>query len=109
MPDIPGIGGGNVLGAEEAYRQPERVGDRSVIIGAGLVGLELALYLSLLGRTAEVVEAADAISDGGNMLHANALTLQLKDKGIPVSLNTTRKRDHTGGRRLPDVGRGEAL
>ncbi len=88
VPDIPGIGGGNVLGAETAYRYPERVGDRAVVIGAGLAGLELALYLSLLGKTVCVVEAADKLSDGGNMLHANALMIQLKNRDIPVRLNT---------------------
>ena len=60
-PGINGINGSNVLEAESIYITPEKAGRRVVIIGAGLVGLELAVYLSMLGREATVVEMA-----GGN-------------------------------------------
>ena len=49
-PPIPGLDGGNVLSAEEAYENPEKVGNSVVIIGAGLSGVELAIYLTSLGR-----------------------------------------------------------
>lgn len=88
VPNIPGINGENVLGAEQAYRHPEKVGSNAVIIGAGLVGLELAMYLSLLGKTAGVIEMTDQVNDGGNMLHSNALMIQLKDRQIAVDFNT---------------------
>lgn len=91
VPSIPGIGGKNVLGADEAYRNPEKAGRRSVIIGAGLVGLELALYLSMLGKTATVIEMTDKVNDGGNFLHTNALLIQLRQKQIAVDFQTTAK------------------
>jgi 2,4-dienoyl-CoA reductase-like NADH-dependent reductase (Old Yellow Enzyme family)/thioredoxin reductase len=84
VPHIAGIDAPHVLGAEEAYRSPDRVGQKVVILGAGLVGLELALYLAMTGRDLVVVEAAEAIADGGNMLHAQALMLQLKRCGVSV-------------------------
>jgi NADPH-dependent 2,4-dienoyl-CoA reductase/sulfur reductase-like enzyme len=87
-PDIPGIGGENVLGAEDAYRNPERVGSKAVILGAGLVGLELAIYLNMLGKEVSVVEMTENINDGGNILHGEALKLELKKKQIAVSFKT---------------------
>jgi thioredoxin reductase len=96
-PSIPGIGGGNVLSAEKAYRNPEQVGEKAVILGAGLVGLELAVYLSMLGRRVTVVEMADKISDGGNMLHAEGLQLELGKHGIAVELNTIASEITEGG------------
>jgi 2,4-dienoyl-CoA reductase-like NADH-dependent reductase (Old Yellow Enzyme family)/NADPH-dependent 2,4-dienoyl-CoA reductase/sulfur reductase-like enzyme len=87
-PVIPGIDGKHVMGAEEAYIRPDQVGERAVILGAGLVGLELAVYLAMLGRQVNVVEMADKINDGGNMLHAEGLQLELKKHGICVDLNT---------------------
>ena len=55
-PDIPGIEGNNVLGAETAYADPGRVGMTAVILGAGLVGMELAIYLSMLGKKVRIIE-----------------------------------------------------
>lgn len=60
---IPGIDKANVMGAEEVYYHPERVGDSAVIIGGGLVGAELGLYMAQShGRNITVVEMADHIA-----------------------------------------------
>ncbi|SHI10162.1 2,4-dienoyl-CoA reductase [Sporobacter termitidis DSM 10068] len=55
-PRIPGIDGDNVFGAEDVYDRPELVGKRAVILGGGLVGLELGVYLAETGREVTVVE-----------------------------------------------------
>ena len=89
VPDIPGIGGPGVMGAEEAYLNPELVGKQTVILGAGLSGLELGLYLSMLGRDATVIEISDSVSDGGNILHMQALLVELEQRGVSVKLSTT--------------------
>jgi 2,4-dienoyl-CoA reductase-like NADH-dependent reductase (Old Yellow Enzyme family)/thioredoxin reductase len=90
-PNIPGIGGKNVLAAEDAYIHPEKAGDTVVILGAGLVGLELALYLSMLGKKVTVVEMLDKISDGGNFLHVLGLKVELKRWNIELNLSTKAK------------------
>ena len=87
-PPIPGIDGGNVFSAEEAYEHPEKTGDSVVILGAGLVGVELAIYLSSLGRKVTVVEMLDGISDGGNQLHVLALDVEIKRLGIDMRFDT---------------------
>ncbi len=60
---LPGWDRENVLGAEEVYYHPEKVGKRAVIIGGGLVGAELGIYLAeTLGRDVTIVEMLDHIS-----------------------------------------------
>ena len=87
-PPIPGIDGKNVLGAEYAYTHTDEVGQSVCILGAGLVGLELGIYLAMLGRSVQVVEMAPAINDGGNFLHAVGLRAELNKRQVKVDLNT---------------------
>ncbi|SHI13318.1 2,4-dienoyl-CoA reductase [Sporobacter termitidis DSM 10068] len=88
VPGIRGIDGKNVLSAEEAYINPEKAGRRVVILGGGLVGVELAIYLAQLGRTVTVVEMLDRLNDGGNFLHMMGLNVELARYHIGVALGT---------------------
>lgn len=87
-PNIPGIGGGNVMGAEEAYLEYEKTGNNVVILGGGLVGAELGIYLSQLGRDVTIIEMMDALNFGENFLHGDGLTFQIAEKGIKTVLST---------------------
>lgn len=58
VPNLKGIDGRNVAGAEEVYYHPEIVGKHAVIMGGGLVGLELGIYLSSIGHEITIVEMA---------------------------------------------------
>ena len=87
-PAIPGIDGPNVLLADDAYACPEKVGSSAVILGAGLVGTELAIYLKSLGKEVTVVEMAESINTGGNMLHGFAVRIQMNKDQIPVHFKT---------------------
>lgn len=87
-PDIPGIDGDNVYEAVEIYYSPEKAGDKVVIIGGGLVGMELAVYLALLGKKCTIIELQPELNDGGNNLQGLALSLEFKKYGIEVSPST---------------------
>ena len=88
IPPIPGIDSGNVFSAETVYEHPELAGDRVVILGAGLVGLELSIYLSMLGKKVSVIEMLEELNDGGNYQHMKGVRVQLDKYGIDVSLST---------------------
>lgn len=88
VPKIKGIDGGNVLGAEEAYLSPEKTGRRAAILGGGLVGIELGIYLAQLGRDVKIIEMLDALNDGGNFLHMLGLENEMKRYNIGVYLGT---------------------
>jgi len=84
IPDIPGIDGENVMSAEAAYAAPDKVGETAVILGAGLVGMELAVYLSMLGKKPVIVEMAAQINDGGNFLHGKCVEAELDIYGVEI-------------------------
>jgi 2,4-dienoyl-CoA reductase-like NADH-dependent reductase (Old Yellow Enzyme family)/thioredoxin reductase len=87
-PPIPGLDGPNVLTAEEAYRHAEKVGRRVAVLGGGLVGVELAIHLAVLGREVTVIEMLPMLNNGGNILHQNALDAEIKAKNIRLALGT---------------------
>jgi NADPH-dependent 2,4-dienoyl-CoA reductase/sulfur reductase-like enzyme len=88
VPNIPGITGKNVLGAEEVYYDPEKAGQKVVIIGGGLAGVELGIFLSMLGRKVTVLEMMETLNDGGNNIHALALMNEINKYGITISTAT---------------------
>lgn len=88
VPRIPGIDGKNVMGAEEVYYHPEKAGKNLVILGGGLVGLELALHMQEKGRTVTVVEMQDHLTVDQFSMHTPALMLQLEKQGIGIRLST---------------------
>ena len=87
-PPIPGIDGENVHSAVETFADPSLAGGKVVILGAGLAGTELAIYLKDLGREVEVVEMGPRINDGGNSSHGRAVLDMILQKKIPVHVNT---------------------
>ena len=87
-PQIPGIDRPGVYAAEEIYDHPEKAGKKVVILGGGLVGLELAVYLSMLDRRCTVIEMLPDLNTGENNLHALAIAGQMKKYGIHASTGT---------------------
>ena len=95
VPNIPGIE--DALMAEDVYRNPGVTGKNVVIIGGGLVGLELGILLARLGRNVEIVEMLPAtlasvggaqtsemisnpaaLEAGANVVHGIAISEELK-------------------------------
>ncbi len=87
-PRIPGICGANVLQAMDVYKDPSLAKGKVVILGAGFVGVELAIYLHDLGLKAEVIEMLGGINDGGNDHHRDAVKDMVAQKKIPIHFNT---------------------
>lgn len=88
VPPIPGIDGENVMLAEDIYRAPARAGRKLVVLGGGLVGCELAIFMAGLGREVTLLEMAPALNFGENRLHGKAIGLELQRLGVDVRLNT---------------------
>ena len=88
VPKIPGIDGKNVMSAEYAYMHAEEAGDRAMIVGGGLSGIELAVYLSGLGRKASIMEMANSLNFSGNVIHSMALNNELIRYNIKILTST---------------------
>ena len=67
IPDIPGVDGKNVYQAMEVFRNPSLAKGKVLILGAGLVGTELAIYLAAAAGSVEIVEMQGGISAGTTM------------------------------------------
>lgn len=85
VPRIPGIDGKNVYSAEELYLHPERAGKRVLILGGGLVGMELSVFLAMKGHECTIIEKLPDLNDGGNNLQGLALSIEFKKYGIQIS------------------------
>jgi len=88
VPPIPGIDGDNVFSAQAAYKKVDKIGQNVIILGAGLVGIELGLYLRQKGKNVKVLELTDRISDGGNFLHMLGVKVEIKKRGLEILFNT---------------------
>jgi len=87
-PELPGIDRPNVFGAVEIYRHPERAGKTVAILGGGLVGVELGIYLSMLGRKVTILEMLPALNYGASGVHGSFLDLKIQELGIVPELST---------------------
>lgn len=65
MPRVPGMDDEKVLGCMDAFAHPEKVGQKVVVIGGGLVGCEMALDYAQAGKEVTVVEALPKILSAG--------------------------------------------
>ena len=90
VPPIKGFaeGEGKIVSAEYAYMNPEKTGGSVLILGGGLVGAELGIFLAQLGRRVTILEMQDKLDDGGNHLHAKGLAVEIAGHKIDVHLNT---------------------
>ena len=103
-PDFPG--GETLTPALEALRNPERTGRRVVIVGGGLVGCELALQLSWLGRQVTVVDQKPEVCRDASFLYREGLLMELEKAGAAIRSGTLcLSAEKEGIRvRLPDGG-----
>lgn len=86
LPPIEGIE--NAVTGEDVFRDIRKAGSHVVIMGAGLVGCELGLYLAQNGRTVDIVEMAPDINTGGNFLHVSCLRDYMAKEDMTFHFNT---------------------
>ncbi len=91
IPPIPGIDKKNVLTAAQALMDKEKIGEKVVIIGGGLVGCEVAIWLAQQGKKSTIVEMMDGLLSSVFVSHANDMMLKdmIKFHGIDVKTNTS--------------------
>ena len=82
MPNIPGIE--KAILVTDAYANPDKLGKKTLVLGGGMAGTELAIYLNELGKESAVAEMADKLNFATNTCHATAVNEQLTKRGIPV-------------------------
>jgi NADPH-dependent 2,4-dienoyl-CoA reductase/sulfur reductase-like enzyme len=78
IPPLPGIGGENVFTAAQVFADPEKAKGKTLILGAGKTGLELGIYLRMLGKEAELAEMAPRGEGPGETYEARLEEYALK-------------------------------
>lgn len=86
---IPGIENVNIINAIDALRGRQEVGDKVVVIGGGLTGIEMTYDMVLSGKKVEVLEMKDKILGMDVVCAANGQMLNqvIKYHQIPVHLS----------------------
>ncbi|MDR2611087.1 MAG: FAD-dependent oxidoreductase [Clostridiales Family XIII bacterium] len=87
-PPIPGIDGDTVIGAEDFYLSPEAGGEHIVILGGGLVGLELGIFRAQDGHKVTVIEMMDELNLDPFSMHTMAIMNEMARLGIELRLST---------------------
>jgi pyruvate/2-oxoglutarate dehydrogenase complex dihydrolipoamide dehydrogenase (E3) component len=108
VPPIEGLDGTGAMSAQDAFRDPEATGRKTVVVGAGLVGCELAIYLQSLERDVIIVEMGDAINAEGMRTHGLVISRELRLRGLPVHFGTRAVRAEPG-RLVCENADGEAV
>ena len=88
VPKIPGIDGANVIKAVDLYNNPKSAGKRVAVLGGGLVGTELAVYLGTLGHEVTVIEMLPELNFGDNILQGQAVGLAIDAASVALALGS---------------------
>jgi 2-enoate reductase len=86
FPPVPGLDDPKVQKAVDVFMDADLAGNRSVIIGGGFVGCELAVHLARQGRRVTVVEQLPDLLENIRSLHPNRemLLAMLKQSDVTV-------------------------
>jgi len=99
VPPIPGLDKEHALTFMDAYYTPEKIGQKVVLVGGGIVGCEVALFLSETdpNRKITIVEMRDVLADPNYVHHYTSImdaldnnpniTYHINTKCINVSAN----------------------
>ena len=84
IPPIPGIEGDYVLHATECEGNADQLGNKIVIVGGGLIGCELGIYLGMKGKDVTIVEMCETLAQDANSFHKMALDIEFEKYIHPV-------------------------
>lgn len=85
--DVPGADGANVYTAPEILTGSRKAGGDTIVIGGGLVGLEVAEYIRALGNDVTVVEMQDKIAKDVGMGRNASIMMSVMGAGIKSIVN----------------------
>jgi len=88
-PDIEGAGLKNVVTSDELLSGQVKPEKKLLIIGGGVIGVEMATIYNDLGREVEIIEAMDRILPGMDKELSQSIAMGLKKRNIKI---------HTGAR-----------
>jgi 2,4-dienoyl-CoA reductase-like NADH-dependent reductase (Old Yellow Enzyme family)/thioredoxin reductase len=90
IPPIKGVDSEHVLNCLEVFPRLKEMDKKTVIIGGGTIGCELAIDLAELNKEVTIVEMTDTLNQTANRLYKIALSEKMKEfTSIQTMTNTT--------------------
>lgn len=87
-PRFPGMDKLPCMHALQAYANPEKIGERVVVIGGGLAGCEVAIFLATtLGKKVTVVEKLKRLARDANIIHRDSM-MEVFEPNVTAELET---------------------
>jgi pyruvate/2-oxoglutarate dehydrogenase complex dihydrolipoamide dehydrogenase (E3) component len=100
------------LQATEAYMNPEKViGDNIVVVGGGLVGCEVGIFLAGKGKKVTVIEMTDTYAPDANIIHRDSMleaVESLKDN-LEIQVNVRCEKITDKGIKVTKEGKEEVI
>ncbi|MFC2171406.1 FAD-dependent oxidoreductase, partial [Acidobacteriota bacterium] len=90
IPDIPGLD--DPITAEEVLTGIRETGDRVLILGGGMVGMEIAEFLAKRDKQCVVIEILDDVVQDMNPVSRKLIMKRLAS--LPVEIHTSTKLEH---------------
>ena len=84
IPKIPGVNLENVITSDELLSQRDRLYQKLIIIGGGVIGIEMATFYREMGSEVTIIEAMDRILPNMDKEISQSLSMNLKKKGIQI-------------------------
>ena len=84
IPDLPGVKLPQVMTSRKLLAEPDWCYDRLVVIGGGIIGVELATIYATLGAKVTMLEMSSRLLDSMDETISCELQESLEDKGVEV-------------------------
>ena len=108
-PDIPGADRENVLTAWEVLENPEKTGQKVLVVGGGAVGAETATFLADPKKEVTLIEMLKDLALDEERINRKLLLRRLGEKGVKVRVMTQAKAIGPEGVEVEFNGRREIL
>lgn len=83
-PPVKGLDAPEVRHATTVYTELEKVGQRVVVIGGGLVGCETGLFMSELGKDVTIIEMQAEIAPEANWMHRTGMMQSMTEHAVEL-------------------------
>lgn len=91
VPPIPGIDHEKVVGLQVLEDKEPKIGQKVAILGGGLVGSEVGIYLDMIGKEVTIIEMKETWSADAYWMHKVAMDKYVRDSKMKIMTGTMAK------------------
>lgn len=88
VPPIPGIEKEKIVGLNVLEKEQPAIGQKVVVLGGGLVGTEVGIYLDMIGKDVTIIEMKDTWAADSYWMHKVAMDKYIRDSKMNILVNT---------------------